>query len=218
MNDPNPWLTAAKRAAEAATHQTQSSPEHYGPDRTEAPEPSEPPPLTGASRPQAGVVPLDAGDGLPVRVVRPTATLWLVGAHGGAGESSLAGMVDGWEATEHAWPAPAEVDQVCPCVLVARTHAYGLRSAQAALRQWASGALDDHTRLLGLVLVPDAPGRLPRPLRDLAAHVAGGAPRTWQFSWLEPWRTGEQLGLEDLPRPARQVLADLTNLSTQPNN
>lgn len=220
MTEQNPWLTAAKRAAEqAATKQTQTSPEDYAAAATEAPPtPAIPPPMTGAGHPQAGVAPLDAGDGLQARVVRPTASLWLVGAHGGAGESSIADLVDGWQAAEHAWPAAADVGQSCPCVLVARTNAHGLRSAQAALRQWASGALGEHTRLLGLVLVADAPGRLPRPLRDLAAHVAGGAPRTWQFGWLEPWRTGEQLGLEDLPRPARQVLVDLTNLSTQPNN
>lgn len=219
MTEQNPWLTAAKRAAEAASNQSQPTPEDDAPAGGQAsPLSAYPTSVTGASRPQAGVAPLAPGAGLPVRVVRPTSTLWFVGAHGGAGETSIADLVDGWQAADHAWPASSDVGHNCACVLVARTHAHGLRSAQAALRQWASGTLGDHTRLLGLVLVADAPGKLPRPLRDLAAHVAGGAPRTWQFGWLEPWRTGEQLGLESLPRPTRQVLADLTNLSTQPNN
>jgi hypothetical protein len=217
MTEQNPWLTAAKRAAEAA-NQAPSTPKDDTERSPETLSSTAELSVTGASRPQAGVASLGPGDGLPVRVVRPGASLWVVGAHGGAGESSIAALVEGWQAAEHAWPDPADVGQSCPCVLVARTHAYGLRAAQAALRQWASGTLSEHTRLLGLVLVPDASGRLPKPLRDLSAHVAGGAPRTWQFSWLEPWRTGEQLGLEDLPRSARQVLADLTNLSTQTNN
>jgi hypothetical protein len=44
-------------------------------------------------------------------------------------------------------------------VLVARTHACGLRCAQSALRGWAVG--EAPMRLPGLVLIADAPGRLP---------------------------------------------------------
>jgi hypothetical protein len=216
MNEPDPWISAAQRATAASAPpdpETPSDPvtstDHVD-DRAAAEH------MTGAAQPQAGVEAPGPGEGLPTRVVRPSAGLWLVGAHGGAGESSLARLVHGWAAAERSWPASASPEGACPCVLVARTHAYGLRAAQTALRQWASGALGDHTRLLGLVLMPDAPGRLPRPLRELSAHVAGGAPRSWHFPWIEEWRTGEALDVDRLARPARLVVADLVHLSIPP--
>ena len=68
------------------------------------------------------------------------AAVWWLGAHGGAGEIDARGAVlgvargrvtlaDGRAAGE----PPARV------VLVARTHAHGLRAAQRAIREWAAG-------------------------------------------------------------------------------
>ena len=211
MNETDPWAAAAQRATVASAPAATSPPaEQVAPSEDVVAR------STGAGHPQAGVEAPETGQGLPTRVVRPAATLWLVGAHGGAGESSLARLDENWAAAERSWPASAAPEGACACVLVARTHASGLRAAQTALRQWASGALGNHTRLLGLVMVPDAPGRLPRPLRDLSAHIAGGAPRSWHFPWVEEWRTDDQLDLARLPRPGRQVLADLAQLSNQP--
>jgi hypothetical protein len=214
MNETDPWISAAQRATAAAAPPAAPESLHAGESPAgDVPEQADPGHSLAALRPQAGVTALGAGTGLPTRVVRSNAPLWIVGTHGGAGESSLAALVEGWSGADRSWPASSSPDGVCSCVLIARTNAYGLRAAQIALRQWASRALGTHTQLLGLVMVPDAPGRLPRPLRDLSAHVAGGAPRSWHFPWIEEWRTGDQLEVSQLPRPARQVVADLVHLS-----
>ncbi|GGO94022.1 hypothetical protein GCM10011584_34070 [Nocardioides phosphati] len=148
-----------------------------------------------------------------MRVVRPTASVWIVGAHGGAGETTLADLVEGWEAADHSWPTPSDLSFQCPVLLVARTDSRGLNAARSALRQWASGVLGEHVELLGLVLVADAPGKLPKPLRHLLEVVSGGAPRLWEIPWVEAWRTGEPLPLSALPKQLRQLVADASVLS-----
>ena len=63
--------------------------------------------------------------------------------------------------------------------------------------------------LLGLVLIADAPGRLPHALRQLAALVAGGVPAVWSLPWIEAWRVGEPAGPQNAPKVVRQLLEDL---------
>ncbi|MDN5762642.1 MAG: hypothetical protein L0H41_10045 [Microlunatus sp.] len=96
-------------------------------------------------------------------------------------------------------------------VIVARTSARGLLAAKAAAKQWASGLVQD-VELLGLVLVADAPGRLPKPLRDLMKVVSGGYPRTWHVPWVESWRLGDDLLLDAAPRDVRRLVDDLRTL------
>ncbi len=63
--------------------------------------------------------------------------------------------------------------------------------------------------VLGLVWIADAPGRLPRALRDLQAVVSGGAPQVWSLPWVERWRLGEVPSQANSPREAGRLLADL---------
>lgn len=84
----------------------------------------------------------------------------------------------------------------------------GLRAAQAAATQWASGIVP-HVEVLGLVIVSDAPGRLPRPLREFAQLVSGGLPRTWTVPWIDSWRLGETPTLADSPRAVRRLVDEL---------
>ncbi|MSS00389.1 hypothetical protein FYJ28_16420 [Arthrobacter sp. BL-252-APC-1A] len=95
---------------------------------------------------------------------------------------------------------------------MARTSMAGLRSAQAAATQWAAGRAGD-ANVLGLVLVADAPGKLPRPLRDVARLVSGGVPRTWSIPWIEAWRVGDIPSTSVLPRDLRRLLDDLNRLT-----
>ena len=169
------------------------------------------PPATGPMAPQRDVRAPDHVDQLPVRMQARTAELWWVGCHGGAGESTLGHLVADWRPTGGAWPLMAEEGPSPRVVLVARSHAGGLRAAQTAATQWAAG-LVPHVELLGLVIVADAPGRLPRPLRDLAQLVAGGVPRTWTVPWVEEWRLGHEVSLPEAPRQVRQLVTDLTAL------
>lgn len=137
----------------------------------------------------------------------------LLGAHGGAGVDCLlragleqAGAVD----ATGCWPA------VGPVLLVARTSTHGLERARDLARQHASGTAGPATQLLGLVLVADAPGRLPARVRDLADLVCGAFARTWQVPWLQEWRLAA--AAEPLPThpEVRRLLADLRGARRRP--
>ena len=142
-----------------------------------------------------------------------SACVWWVGAHGGAGETTLAQLLTGSRASGHAWPVAAPDTRAArpPVLLVARTHASGLRAAQAAAIEWAAGLVS--VRLLGLVLIADAPGRPPRALRDLAQLVAGGVPAVWRLPWHEPWRLGEPITASSAPPAARVLLEAVAELA-----
>ncbi len=201
MTSSNPWLIAAQNQG------TQQADQTVVPELRAALEGPRP---TGPTSPQAYVtgptVPL------PVRQFPYSARLWVVGAHGGAGESSLAELGDYWVATQGCWPEPT-VSGPTPCVVVARTHARGLLAAREALRQWASGGVGQAADVVGLVLMPDAPGKIPTPLTDLATVVSGGSPRIWQAPWVESWRFGEPVA-QGLPRSMNKILGQLQALST----
>ena len=164
--------------------------------------------LTGPSSPQLGVPEPAVADRLPVRNQLQKAELWWLGVHGGAGESTMASLVPSWKAASHQWPRNPDGEPT-RVVLVARSNMRGLERAQLAATQWAAG-LVPHAELVGLVVVADAPGRLPRPLRDFLQVVRGGVPRTWQVPWVEAWRFGEAPALSDLPRSIRKVVDELT--------
>lgn len=99
-------------------------------------------------------------------------------------------------------------------MLVARTNLTGLVAAQVALGQWASPATRPPVRLLGLVLLADAPGKLSRPLRDFTALIAGGAPATWNVGWVEAWRT-DPVDPSTAPSSLTRMVADLHRLATE---
>jgi len=172
--------------------------------------------LTAASRiplakagGQGGVVAPGPQDRLARRVLRDEeqAAVWWLGAHGGAGESTLQELFSGSRAADHSWPLTAADLPPARVVLVARTHAHGLRCAQGAIREWAAG--DAQVLLLGLVLLADAPGRLPHRLRQLADLIAGGVPAVWSLPWIEAWRGGELPAAHNAPKVVRRLLEDL---------
>ena len=140
--------------------------------------------------------------------------MWWLRAHGGAGESTLEELFSGSRAAGHSWPVSAAPLPPAQVVLVARTHAHGLRSAQSAVREWAAG--DVEVLLLGLVLFADAPGRLPRALRQLADLVAGGVPAVWWLPWIEAWRIGEVPAADNAPKVLRRLLDDLRAMTGPP--
>ena len=125
----------------------------------------------------------------------------LLGAHGGAGVTSLlrAGLDQVATDADRRWP------QEGPVVLVARTSTSGLEWARDLARQHAS-SLQGDVELLGLVLVADAPGRVPRRTAGLRDLVAGAFPRAWHVPWLEEWR----LAASSEPLPAHPDVQHLT--------
>ena len=161
--------------------------------------------------PQPGVATPSADQQLPRRRLarRELSTLvWWVGAHGGAGETSLEELLTGSRAAGHVWPISPDPARPARTILIARTSYTGLCAAQRALRDWASGSVA--VDLLGLVLIADAPGKLPKELRGLVDLIDGAAPgATWVLPWQLDWRFGQPC-LERASRPLRELL-DLVN-------
>lgn len=161
-------------------------------------------PSPALSRPAPGLVsPPPAGRTLSASAHRIDA-VGLLGAHGGAGVTSLlrAGLDQLAVDAGRCWPRAGLV------LLVARTSTSGLEWARDLARQHASGRAGD-VELLGVVWVPDAPGRLPARTCGLRDLVSGAFGRTWHLPWLEPWRLAATT--EPLPaHPAvQQLLAEL---------
>lgn len=213
MTEGNPWVSTARESPLPAAWRYPQPVEHH--PQPEAPQPEEPhtpAPATGPTSPQEGV---EAPEHLlPLHETSATPTLWFVGAHGGAGESTLAALNPHWAAAGHAWPSlPGGRPAVC--VLVARTHVSGLLAAQRALMQWASSTAGPSAQCLGLLLVADRPEKkTPPAITDLIAHVAGGAPRLWRIGWVEDWRMGD-LDVRP-PSSVAKVLRELHGLSPAP--
>ena len=158
---------------------------------------------TGATGLQPAVTPPEAAEQLRRFTTVAPARVWVVGAHGGSAETTLARLLDGTE-TGHRWPDTTPAPAV---LLTARTHASGLKAAQLAMRAWAAGQTP-HVRLVGLVLVADAPGKLPRPLSDLADVISGGVPHLWQLPWVDEYRLA--VDPADPPRQVRKILHEIT--------
>ncbi|MFD5627445.1 MULTISPECIES: DUF6668 family protein [unclassified Streptomyces] len=165
--------------------------------------------LTGPVAPQGAGVPRPE-QGLPVAGPKSGAVQgwWWLGVHGGAGVSTLERAVPGGQDAGLAWPAAAQSPAV---VLVARSSANGIKAAQNAARQWASGMVPG-VDLLGLVVVADAPGRRPRVLQNLVRLVSGAVPRLWEIPWVEPWRLGES-PMSHLPKECAPLARDLSRLT-----
>lgn len=160
--------------------------------------------LIGSPAPQPGLsAPADAGR-LGVFASSGRGPWWL-GAHGGAGEDTLAQLLGG-DPCRHRWPQPTDTQDRPLVVLVARQNAHGLDAAARAARDWAAGS-HPGIDLLGLVVVAAAPGKVPKNLRARTRIVAGGVPRTWMVPWIESLHIAGETG--DLPRGCSSVLTNL---------
>ena len=119
-----------------------------------------------------------------------------------------------WPTGSPVGPTPAREGSAgppAPVVLVARSNVRGLTAARRAAAGWAAGGVAG-VEVLGLAVVADAPGKLPRPLEDLTAPVAGGVPRVWRLPWVEGWRTGEEVRLDAAPKEFRRLVQDVRAL------
>ncbi|CAM5717373.1 DUF6668 family protein [Streptomyces fumanus] len=86
------------------------------------------------------------------------------------------------------WPDPAR-GEPRRVLLVARTSARGLASASQALGALRDGRAPQGLELLAVVLVADAPGRLPLGLLR-RIRVLRSAARVLRVPWIPAWRTG----------------------------
>ncbi|MFE0801473.1 DUF6668 family protein [Streptomyces sp. NPDC058812] len=112
-----------------------------------------------------------------------------VGAHGGAGVSTLAAVYGGQDCGR-GWPGPGDPPSV---LLVARTHAAGLAAAHRAVAAFRHGQAPAGLDLDCVVLVADAPGRLPRPLAQ-RVKLLEAAVDVHRVPWVPARRLGETSG------------------------
>ncbi|MFJ6837530.1 DUF6668 family protein [Streptomyces sp. NPDC091209] len=137
------------------------------------------------------------------RVVSARQFSW-VATHGGAGASTLATVFGGHDAGRD-WPRQ-DRGEPASVLLVGRTHATGLDAVAHALDIFRRGDAPPGLDLDAIVLVADAPGRLPR---QLAQHikVINSVIDVYRVPWIPAWRTG------DLVAPLPRETAPLTRLT-----
>ncbi|MEW6890071.1 DUF6668 family protein [Trueperella pyogenes] len=157
----------------------------------------------------AGISPEDAGAcALPVVLSDHHDDIVLVGAHGGAGTSTLAqltGLIDGG----HRWPVSAPVAN--RVLVVARTHMAGLQAAQAAALRVYSGAVRG-VEVVGAVLVADVPGRrLPRQLSEVMRAVKAAYPKAIEVGWIDDLRFG--VVPDRFSRPVSRAIEEMQTLN-----
>jgi hypothetical protein len=128
-----------------------------------------------------------------------------VGAHGGAGVTTLSEVVPGGADFGRDFPAQAAASGL-RAVVVCRSNAQGLTAARKAAAIAASLATD----VLGLVVVADMPERRrPKPLAEALYLTRGAYDELWEMPWVPAWRFGEPPAPANTPRQARQLLVDL---------
>ncbi|KPI20855.1 hypothetical protein OK074_7532 [Actinobacteria bacterium OK074] len=143
----------------------------------------------------------------PARTHRagPRRYTW-VATHGGAGATTLAAVFGGHDAGR-AWPSP-ERGEPASLLLVGRTHASGLAAVVYTIDMVRRGAAPPGLDLDAVVLVADAPGRLPRPLAQRVKEIEALID-VYRVPWVPAWRLGDLSG-----QPPRECerLARLTGL------
>ncbi|GAA2066228.1 hypothetical protein GCM10009801_12400 [Streptomyces albiaxialis] len=123
-----------------------------------------------------------------------------VNAHGGGGASTLSRALGGADLGLR-WPEPAQ-GEPGGVLLVARTHSGGLRAASQALNALRTGDHPPGVHLIAVVLVADAPGRLPGTLGK-RVRVMRSAAEIHRVPWIPAWRVGEEPG--SLPKAVRAL-------------
>ncbi|MFD5638109.1 hypothetical protein ACFWJM_28725 [Streptomyces sp. NPDC127077] len=172
-----------------------------------APRPKAVPARAGAGRRAASASGAEPAWGRPKapRAARGTSRdeVGWVKAHGGSGATSLVELFGGVEVGAR-WPDPAR-GEPRRVVLVGRTSARGLRSVSQALGALNDGDAPQGLELLGVVLVADAPGRLPLGLLR-RIRVLRSVSRVHRVPWIPAWRTGGR------PKSVPRQLATLAEL------
>ncbi|SES38593.1 hypothetical protein SAMN04487983_104755 [Streptomyces sp. yr375] len=132
--------------------------------------------------------PVPAPDPVPMpyaSTAAPRRFSW-VATHGGAGSSTLAAVYGGHDCGRE-WPG---ADAPPSVLLVARTHAAGLESVLRTVDVFRCGEAPRGLDLDAVVLVADAPGRLPRPLAQRVRTIESLID-VYRVPWVTDWRLGD---------------------------
>ncbi|AEB44811.1 MULTISPECIES: hypothetical protein [Micromonospora] len=112
-----------------------------------------------------------------------------IGAHGGAGATTLSRLLGGTDIGCR-WPDPA-LAEPARVMVVGRTNLEGLRAVSRALHALRDGRHPAGMRLMGVVLIADAPVRLPAPLLGRIRLLRSIAP-VHRLPWIPALRVGEE--------------------------
>ena len=152
-------------------------------------------------------IPTDIAAAIPAGVLTPRRFSW-VATHGGTGVTTLASVYGGQDCGRD-WPAPEDPPSI---LLVARTHAAGLAAISRALDVFRRGEAPPGLDLDAVVLVADAPGRLPRQLAHYVKAIESMID-VYRVPWVPSWRIGDLTG----PPPREtEALARLTGATRHP--
>ena len=140
---------------------------------------------------------------------RPVRCYAVLNAHGGAGGTTVAGMLDADEQSDarEVW-AGAEIPPNRSVVLVARTTAYGLKAAGGVLSRWHP----DVPRPW-LVLLRDVPVPIALPvrcrIRILSGHVLGvvHVPYLWPLRSVDAFAEASHPAVDKAARLLRAAVA-----------
>lgn len=108
------------------------------------------------------------------------------GVHGGAGTTTVARLLNAID-LDRDWPGPRDPRYL---FLIARTDARGLTAASQALAGYRTTQHPEGPYLAGFILVADAPGRLPKPLKR-RIHILASAASVYRLVWIPEWRLSE---------------------------
>ncbi|BCB86528.1 DUF6668 family protein [Phytohabitans suffuscus] len=111
-----------------------------------------------------------------------------IGAHGGAGATTLTRLLGGTDIGCR-WP-DAMLAEPARVMMVGRTNLDGLRAVSRALRALHEGRHPAGMRLVAVVLMADAPGRLPVQLTSRIRLLRSVAP-VYRVPWIPSFRLGE---------------------------
>jgi len=175
-------------------------PEDHSPAAVPAPE--APTVRVAAARPIGKMTPISAEPG-----PGEASFVW-VGAHGGAGVTSLAETTGQGVALSGAWPN-VSLGWPAAAVVVCRSNAAGLASAARFLREWASGCVPG-VRVRALVVVADTPGRPTSAARVRLRELSGAVPLVLSVPWVADWRDRPYTAATAVSKVASTVAAHIT--------
>lgn len=157
--------------------------------------------------------------------------LWLLGAHGGAGVSTLCQWIGPAGDSLGRWPG-GHGNQSPFVVLVAEESVTALAKAHILVRQYATGGAGSSAQLLGVLTVARVPGRRAQQVRQrrdvlagLLAEISGGAAQMWAVPFvaglttiateeLPVWTLGQPASTKKRPGPREAVPSAVADLGT----
>ncbi len=146
-----------------------------------SPAPNTRPPCTVPLPPPPG--PARAGRPLLPSFPADPGRVWLVGAHGGAGCTTIyMSARDLYADAGRALPVSTDPARAVCVVLCARGTGRGLQSLRELLAWWQAGGMGA-TRLLGVAVTAPC-RRTPHALRRGADLVGSAAPALWRLPWI----------------------------------